>query len=240
MTFDKWLGATQPKIKGTWNLHTYLPLDLDFFIILSSMSGIIGNAAQANYAAGNTYEDAVAHYRRAHGLAATTLNVGLVTDASHFSAEATIEDYLKRYGHWASATVTDSEMQAVIEAVMRGNAQDVHNPLPAQLLVGINGEVPRNEDGLNPWSKDRKFDHRVQKQYALTESANGTARSLAEILKVAESGHEAAAAIEHALRSHVAAAMTASPEDIDGEKPLYSFGSTFSPTVISFIHWSLC
>jgi hypothetical protein len=227
MTFDKWLRATQPKIKGTWNLHQHLPRDLDFFIVLSSMSGIIGNAAQANYAAGNTYEDAVAHYRRAQGLVATTLNVGLVTDASHFTADSTIEDYLKRYGHWASAVVTDREMQTVLEAVMRGSHEGFSNT-PTQLLVGINGHVPRSQDGLNPWSKDRKFDHRIQKSAESIASANGNTRSLAEALERAKSGQEAVVTIENALRSHVAAAMTAAAEDIDSEKPLYSFGSEFN------------
>lgn len=230
MTYDKWLEATQPKIKGTWNLHRCLPQELDFFIVLSSMSGIIGNAGQANYAAGNTYEDAVAHYRRARGLAATTLNVGLVTDASHFAAEATIEDYLKRYGHWASAVVTDREMQIVLEAIMRGSTDRFSNT-PTQLLVGLNGEVPRSEDGLNPWSKDRKFDHRIQRHTASAASANGITKSLAEDLKLVDSGREAVAVIENALRCHVAAAMTAAPEDIDSEKPLYSFGSEFTPCI---------
>lgn len=53
MMFDKWKGLTQPKTKGTWNLHKFFPDDPDFFVILFSISGIIGNPAQANYAAGN-------------------------------------------------------------------------------------------------------------------------------------------------------------------------------------------
>lgn len=81
------------------NLHSLLPKDLDFFILLSSMSGIIGNSGQSNYCAGNTYEDALARHRRALGLAVTSLNIGLVTDASHFSEASTIDEYLKTYGH---------------------------------------------------------------------------------------------------------------------------------------------
>ncbi|MCJ1251044.1 hypothetical protein MMC30_008275 [Trapelia coarctata] len=222
MTFDKWLGATQPKIKGTWNLHHHLPPSLDFFVVLSSMSGIIGNAAQANYCAGNAYEDALAHYRHARGLKATTLNVGLVTDASHFTADATIDDYLKRYGHWASAIVSDREMQITLEAVMRGHTAS-GDAVPVQLLVGITDDVPR-DDGLNPWSKDRKFDHRVRKLEADASGGAGGSRSVAEELKASESGRDAIAVVESALRTHVAAAMTAAPEEIDAEKPLYSFG----------------
>lgn len=46
MTFEQWTRSTQPKIKGSWNLHEFLPKDMDFFIMLSSMAGIIGNPGQ--------------------------------------------------------------------------------------------------------------------------------------------------------------------------------------------------
>ncbi|MCJ1396149.1 hypothetical protein MMC18_009038 [Xylographa bjoerkii] len=218
MTMEKWLGATEPKIKGTWNLHSFLPRDLDFFIILSSMSGIIGNTAQANYCAGNTYEDAIAHFRHANGQAATTLNIGLVTDASHFNEGSTIEDYLKKYGHWVSATVTDNEMQTVLIAAMRGQTAD-EAKVPVQLLVGITDDVQR--DGLNLWPNDRKFDHRVRQS---SESESEGKYRIEDVLRGAQSVREATLAVEDALRTNVALAMTASPEDIDVEKPLYSFG----------------
>jgi hypothetical protein len=38
-----WLsGLMGPKYHGTWNLHRHLPADLDFFLMLSSISGVIG------------------------------------------------------------------------------------------------------------------------------------------------------------------------------------------------------
>ncbi|KAL5344841.1 hypothetical protein ACLOAV_010238 [Pseudogymnoascus australis] len=223
MTFDKWQSSTHPKIKGTWNLHQYLPDDLDFFVVLSSISGIIGNPAQSNYAAGNTYEDAVAHYRHARGLKATVFNIGLVADASHFTADSTVESYLKRFGHLAPALVTDNEMQIALKAAMHGTTGD-GRAVPVQLLVGITDEVPRTDDGLNPWSRDRKFDHRAQKPILSASGGASARKSLSDKLKNAKSGRDAVAAIEYALRTYVAAAMTASPEDIDAEKPLYSFG----------------
>ena len=217
---DKWLGATQPKIKGTWNLHSCMPHDLDFFIILSSMSGIIGNTAQANYCAGNTYEDALAHYRHKQGLAATTLNVGLVTDASHFNESSTIEDYLKQYSHWMPARVTDHEMQVTLAAAMRGQTAN-GIAVPTQLLVGITDDIER--DGLNLWPNDRKFDHRAKPS---SGSSSDSSKSQLERSKTVE---DAAAAVRDALRTNVATAITAAPEDIDVEKPLYSFGSTYTP-----------
>ncbi|KAL3429040.1 hypothetical protein BDV09DRAFT_201002 [Aspergillus tetrazonus] len=221
MTFDKWETAVNPKIKGTWNLHAELPKDVDFFIILSSLSGIIGNTAQANYCAGNTYEDALAHYRRKQGLAATTLNVGLVTDASHFNENSTIEDYLRKYSHWIAAQVTDSELQHTITAVMRRTVGDKHEPVPDQLLVGLSDNVRRDGNSLNLWPQDRKFDHRISLDGGLGAVEKDTNQQKLKASTTVAQAHEV---VETALRFNVAAAMTASPDDIDIEKPLYAFG----------------
>ncbi|EKG10393.1 Beta-ketoacyl synthase [Macrophomina phaseolina MS6] len=231
MTYDKWRTAIDPKVKGTWNLHSLVlaPQEdtVDFFIILSSMSGIIGNTAQANYAAGNTYEDAVAlHRHRALGLAATTLNVGLVTDVDHFNEDSTVEDYLKKYSHWIPAQLTHRELLVAIEAVMRGATAD-GRPVEDQLLVGINDEVPR--DGLNLWPQDRKFDHRISTSAAASGAGGAKDASLALKLRAVQTLREAAALAEEALRINVANALTASPGDIDVEKPLYSLGGMFQP-----------
>ncbi|KAI4194047.1 MAG: hypothetical protein LQ350_008007, partial [Teloschistes chrysophthalmus] len=83
MTLTKFLTALNPKIQGTKNLHEYFytrSLPLDFFIMLSSLAGINGNPSQSAYAAGNTYQDALAHHRRSLGLPALTIDVGMVTD----------------------------------------------------------------------------------------------------------------------------------------------------------------
>ena len=72
--FDKVLRS---KIDSTWLIHQHtLDLTLDFFVLFSSATATLGAPGQANYAAANAFLDSFAHYRRAQGLAALSINWG--------------------------------------------------------------------------------------------------------------------------------------------------------------------
>ncbi|RFU79325.1 polyketide synthase [Trichoderma arundinaceum] len=54
--------ALLPKYRGTINIYNvFYNKDLDFFINLSSLCGIVGTLGQSNYAAGGTYQDMFTH-----------------------------------------------------------------------------------------------------------------------------------------------------------------------------------
>jgi amino acid adenylation domain-containing protein/thioester reductase-like protein len=77
LTAERFARVLAPKVKGAWNLHQLTQgMDMDLFLLFSSVSGIIGTPGQANYAAANTFLDALAQLRHAQRLPASSICYG--------------------------------------------------------------------------------------------------------------------------------------------------------------------
>ncbi|HEY8883999.1 MAG TPA: SDR family NAD(P)-dependent oxidoreductase, partial [Chloroflexota bacterium] len=88
-----------PKAVGAWNLNRALAnRDLDFFVCYSSITAMLGNAAQANYAAANAFLDGLVLYRRSRGLAGVSINWGVISDVGMVSRDARVEEHLQKLG----------------------------------------------------------------------------------------------------------------------------------------------
>ena len=70
--------------------------DLDFFILFSSLANTVGNRGQSNYLAANGYMQTIAAQRRARGLTASVMHIGMVIGIGVVSQDAALESSLKR------------------------------------------------------------------------------------------------------------------------------------------------
>lgn len=88
---------------------------LDFFIMLSSMTGVAGNSSQANYAAGGSFQDALARHRAAQGLPAVSLDLGMVRSVGYVAETKGVADRLMKSGY---RFVEEEEVLRLIEAAI--------------------------------------------------------------------------------------------------------------------------
>jgi acyl transferase domain-containing protein/acyl carrier protein len=76
-SLERFRTALSPKALGGWHLHRLTKNDdLDFFVVYSSASSVLGSPGQANYATANALLDGLVADREAQGLPATAINWG--------------------------------------------------------------------------------------------------------------------------------------------------------------------
>lgn len=140
MTLTKFYQALDPKIRGSQNLHDLFqrsPDQLDFFVMLSSLGGLLGNASQCNYGAGNSYQDALAHHRASLGLPALSINVGLVINVGWVAQNQDVAS--RSMGILASAReITVKDLTNLIEHHVRTGTTGPTRAA-SQVAVGIEG-----------------------------------------------------------------------------------------------------
>ncbi|MGW7823915.1 type I polyketide synthase [Streptomyces puniciscabiei] len=94
-------------------------LDLESFVLFSSVSGVIGNAGQGNYAAANAALDALAVRRARSGRAAVSIAWGLWASESAMTASLSEADKARLAGGGTVALAADEGL-ALLDAALRG------------------------------------------------------------------------------------------------------------------------
>jgi len=234
MTPEQWSLSVNPKAPGTWNLHEQLPKDLDFFVMLSSSSGIAGTRGQANYAAGNTFLDALAHHRVARGLPAVSVDVGPVLGAGYVAENSELIDSLSAQGYIA---LHEEEFLGFLQAAITGEIIS-GQPMPAQIVTGFaTGGVVQAEGWDMPFYLEAAKMRRVVQVDVNGNSGSdagaGWQSQLASIASVSQGADLVAAA----MAAKLAKLMMVAAEDIDLGKPISTYGVD-SLTAVEIRAWS--
>jgi acyl carrier protein len=89
LTTDRLNRVLEPKQAGAWNLHVLTcNRKLDYFVLFSSASALLGSPGQANYTAANAFLDQLAHYRHSLRLPALSVNWGPWAEVGLAAAQA--------------------------------------------------------------------------------------------------------------------------------------------------------
>ncbi len=105
-----------PKIQGAWNLHELTLGDsLDFFVLYSSMAGLVGTPGQGNYAAANAAMDALAHYRHQQGLPVLSVSWGPFSEVGLAVAQSNRGERLAWRG---MSSLTPRQGEALLERLL--------------------------------------------------------------------------------------------------------------------------
>ncbi|KAG6160158.1 Type I Iterative PKS [Claviceps purpurea] len=211
MTFQDYQEVVRSKISGTLHFDKALDNeDVDFFVLLSSVAGIVGNRGQAAYSGANTFLDAFARYRRQRGLAAISLNLTAVEDVGYLASNASRKREVLR--NISGGSMSEKEVLALVDAALTGKICD------AQSITGLDLTAPTS---LPFWTDDGKFSILREKALASgvrSASAISVSMSLAERLRCVKSLNEAIEMVASDLGAKLASILMMAPEDMEAQK----------------------
>ncbi len=143
LTADRVDAVLRAKVDGAWNLHELTQeMDLSAFVVFSSLAGIVGSPGQGNYAAANSFLDALAACRGAQGLPGLSLAWGLWEQASAMTAHLDARDK-SRMGRSGLAALSSEQALDLLDTAMLGEeAVVVATRLDRNALSGNAVELP--------------------------------------------------------------------------------------------------
>ncbi|KAL9011376.1 MAG: hypothetical protein Q9173_003774, partial [Seirophora scorigena] len=234
LTLSKFTSVTDPKVRGTINLHrATLSQPLDFFTMTSSIVTMIGTASQGSYCAGNAFQDAFARHRHSLGLPAQAFALGMILEVGFVSSLPEVQKSLMRNGVYGTG---ENEFLKIFEAsfIQQSPSTDLIATDPHAASHLLTGLEPIKLDELYrqglaadfTWHTDARFSLLLQAIADL--SANGSssksdAGSVTEVLKTA-SPDEFRKIVTAAILERLAKLLFTPSEELDASKAVSEYG----------------
>ncbi len=210
LTRERMRNVMGPKAYGAWLLHHGTrDLELDCFVMFSSVSSIFGNPAQGSYGAANAFLDSLAHHRRALGLPALTVNWGVLGGEGYVARNERVAEFLARQG---TTELSPREVMGLLES---------------SLTAGVTQVMAIRVD----WTKWRQFFRGMQENplleriFASVESQERSGATSDWRLKVESAApEELEGIIGQAVRDVVGSVLRVKPDTLRDDQPLTELG----------------
>lgn len=219
MTLDDFQSVIACKVEGAWNLHHCLAQSpLDFFVALSSVSGVVGNRGQAAYSAANVFLDGFMDYRRSQGLPGKSIDLAAVTEVGYL-ADSDLSRQQEVVKNIGGATINESEVLALLALAI---TSDLNKSSQSQFVTGL--EATDSLDSF--WLHDPKFSSiREAVDSIVNESQkDGKELPLRAAVQSAPTRADAIHICYEALATKLAAVLGMVPEDMDVSTRVSSLG----------------
>ncbi|KAI1392245.1 ketoacyl-synt-domain-containing protein [Hypoxylon trugodes] len=229
MTYEDWQTATRPKTLGSWNIYQIFGNGLDFFVFLSSSAGVIGNRGQANYAAGNAFQDSLARHinTRSDGkMHSVSIDLGPVLEAGMLADDPRTLDILKASGFFG---IRLQDFKRIVECAIRGRMED-GKEMPAQVVTGVGtGGLTRQNKPADPyWTRTALFTHLNQVDMPVGSDPDSVEADLQETMRrrlaQAVDVEQAKEIVSKGLRVMLSKSMNMDSSDVDESKPPSTYG----------------
>lgn len=205
LDWDRFARVTRPKIEGAWNLHHQLrDKQLDFFVLFSSAGSVLGTAGQANHVAGNSFLDALAHYRRACSLPALSINWSQWGDT----------------GRVANSAVSERLQFQGIPKLSNAQGLRALELLLAQPSSRYSAQVGVMKFDLEQWSRfyPQTLNSSLLRNFAGELLKQKTERpDIRSSLRAAQTDRQRLTVLEEFVRAEVAWVLRLSPKDIPSD-----------------------
>ena len=153
MTSDDWTAPLKSKRLGTMHLdQTFRTCELDFFVLLSSATSLIGTRGSANYAAGNVFQDAFAFKCPQSSCRYVSTNIGGVIEGATVNIPAQ-EQNLHDHG---LLTTSPEELQSFLEFAL-GLSDDAEDC--RRIAMGFDSQSISEASVSNLTSRSLMFSH---------------------------------------------------------------------------------
>lgn len=217
--------ALMPKYMGTHNISNSLDqagINVDFFINFASVSGLLGLRGQANYAAGNAFQDMFVQAQAARGRTNyISLDLPAIDDSEAVQFDMRkVKDFVIRQG---CELVSWNAVAALLDYAMSGQAAQDGN---FQNSLGLSAPSmmlrAENQARIAPLMS-RLYATGLLLQSAGPSNASAK-RSVEETILAAGSREEAGQLILEAVRDKVASLTAADPEELNLSVPIIDLG----------------